>query len=194
MLPGVARRFRCWPADELAVFGRHGVVDLSSPRGDVAPLVRRALELLPEGDQELDKLVASLIPDAMLPRLEPGHLRAVGTPPAESGHSALLVVSGPGVREALIGVILHASGEAYTVALRAEGAQLPPELAGGEAGLDPRPPDFPETDRPAFVWCSSALATLTRPAAELLDDHRWWGDVGALIMLADLVFTDGEAR
>ncbi len=130
----------------------------------------------------------------MRPRLEPGQLLATGMPPVESGHSALLVVSGPGVRDALIGVILHASGASYTVALLAEGAQLPAELAGGEAGLDPSPPEFPETDRPAHRWCTSALATLTRPAAELLDDHRWWGDVGALIMLADLVFTDSEAR
>lgn len=130
----------------------------------------------------------------MRPRLEPGHLLAAGMPPVQSGHSALVVVSGPGVHDALVGVILHAGGGAYTVTLRAEGARLPPELAGGEAGLDEMPPELPESDRPGHAWITSALATLTRPADELLDDHRWWGDVGALIMLADLVSDDTEAR
>jgi hypothetical protein len=190
MLPRVASRSRRRLADQRVVFGRQGVDRLTSPRGAVAPLVRRALELLPSGGEELDELVASQIPEAMRPRLEQGRLMAAGLPPAQSGHSALLVVSGPGVHEALIGVILHAGGAAYTVALRAEGARLPPELAWGEAGLDVSPPDLPESDRPGLAWASSALATLTRPAAELLDDHRWWGDVGALIMLADLVSDD----
>ncbi len=164
----------------------------AEPRGAVAPLVRRALELLPAGAAELDELVTSLIPEAMRPRLEQGHLRAAGMPPVQVGHSALVVVSGPGVHEALVGVILHAAGSAYTVALRAEGAELPPELAGGEAGLDLAAPDFPESDRPGRAWAASALATLTRPAAELLDDHRWWGDVGALIMLADLLLEEPQ--
>lgn len=161
----------------------------------MAPLVRRVLELLPTGDDEVAGLVCDRIPEAMRSRLEPGELVAAGLPPAGPGQSSLLVISGPGVREARLGVILHGDGLAYTVALRAEGARLPPELAAAESGLDSAPPEFPESDALAAAWALAALATLTRPAGELVDDHRWWGDVGALIMLADLVMEEGaDAR
>lgn len=123
----------------------------------------------------------------MRPRLEPSGLEARGQPPAESGHSAVVAVSGPGIGSARIGIVLHSSGAAYTVAMRADGRRLPPALAGGDLGLDLQPPELPESDRPGREWVAGAVASLTRPADGLQDDHRWWGDVGALIMLADLL-------
>ncbi len=167
---------------------------MTEPRGAVAPLVRRVLELLPTGGDEIAGLVCDLIPEAMRSRLESGELIAAGVPPGGPGQSCLIAISGPGVRHARVGVILHGNGLAYTVALRAEGSRLPPELASADSGLDSAPPRFPESDPAASAWALAALATLTRPARELVDDHRWWGDVGALIMLADLVMEEGAGE
>jgi hypothetical protein len=148
---------------------------------------------MPEGGHELDRLVTRDIPAAMAPRLEPSQLAAAGEPPLP-GCSAVVVVSGKGIGRSRIAVLLHAGGDRYSVVLASAGGTLPPGLSRGLDGLDAQPPNVPEGDRVGREWLRDAAATITRAATELRDDHRWWGDVGSLIMLADLVEEGASGR
>lgn len=132
----------------------------------VTALLGRALELLRRGERgpQLERLVKTDLPGALGLRLGDRDLYIEGRVD-EPGGSPVVDVGGRELAPGRLLIVLAANGEAADVRLDLRGGRVPETL-------------------------SHVPISITYPAGELPNDHRWWSDVGGLLMVGELAAMD----
>ena len=132
----------------------------------VTSRLARALELLRHGDRgpELQRLVQRGVIQALNSRLGPRDLELVGHLNGPDG-APQIVVDGREIEPSRFVIELAANGEAADVRLELRGGAVPATL-------------------------SHVPIAIKYPADALPSDHRWWSDVGGLLMIGELVHQD----
>ncbi len=132
----------------------------------VTALLGRALELLRMGDRgpQLEQLVKSDLPGALNSRLGDSDLEIEGRVGEPDG-APVVDVGGRELAPGRLLIVLSPNGEAADVRLDLRGGRIPETL-------------------------SHVPISITYAAAELPSDHRWWSDVGGLLMVGELAAMD----
>lgn len=150
--------------------------------------IRRAFPLLAvEGqDRDLEALRVAVegdLADAIRHRRGDRDVDVTGK--VEARGSGVVEMAGPGFGPARIVFALQPGG-AVAVALAAPGG-LPADLEPVAGPLRSAAPELGAGDDVGRVALGDTVALVSYGAGALPDEHRWWGDVGGLLMLADLL-------
>jgi len=132
----------------------------------VTALLGRALELLRRGERgpQLEQLVKTDIVGALGDRLGDRDLYIVGRVEEPDG-APVVDVGGRELAPGRLLIVLAPNGEAADVRLDLRGGRVPETL-------------------------SHVPTSITYRAGELPSDHRWWSDVGGLLMVGELAAMD----